>query len=122
MIFSENRFHFSGSCATISTTNEKILGPEMSEELSPPRLKAPAGMVDTAIHIYDSKYPIVPTATFKPPAATVADYKKVCARVGIARTIVVQPTAYGTDNRCTLESIEAIGRSARAASPWSIRR
>lgn len=81
----------------------------MSEELKPPRLKAPAGMVDTAIHIYESKYPIVPTATFKPPVASVEDYKKVCARVGIARTIVVQPTAYGTDNRCTLEAIEQMG-------------
>ena len=81
----------------------------MSETLSPPRLKAPAGMVDTAIHIYEAKYPIVPTATFKPPVASVADYQKVCERVGIARTIVVQPTAYGTDNRCTLEAIEKIG-------------
>ena len=82
----------------------------MSEELSPPRLKAPAGMVDTAIHIYDPKYPIVPTATFTPPPATVEDYQKVCKRVGIARTLIVQPTAYGTDNRCTVEAIEMIGR------------
>ena len=37
-------------------------------------------MVDTAIHIYDSEYPIAPTATFKPPAASVADYQKVCER------------------------------------------
>ncbi len=81
----------------------------MSETLSLPRLKAPAGMVDTAIHIYEAKYPILPTATFKPPVASVADYQKVCERVGIARTIVVQPTAYGTDNRCTLEAIAKIG-------------
>src|SRR5262245_1453931 len=81
----------------------------MSESLSPPRLKAPAGTFDTAIHIYDEKYPIVPTATFKPPAASVESYKKVCARLGIGRTLVVQPTAYGTDNRCTLEAIEQIG-------------
>src|SRR5690349_3706724 len=81
----------------------------MSEELSPPRLKAPAGMVDTAIHIYDSKYPVVPTATFMPPPAPVEEYQAVCKRVGIARTIVVQPTAYGTDNRCTLEAIERLG-------------
>lgn len=82
----------------------------MSEELRPPRLKAPAGMVDTAIHIYEKKYPIAPTATFAPPEAPVEDYLKVCKRVGIARTIVVQPTAYGTDNRCTVEAIAAMGQ------------
>ncbi len=81
----------------------------MSERLSPPRLKAPAGMVDTAIHVYDSKFKVAPTAIFNPPPAPAEEYLKVCARLGIARTIVVQPTAYGTDNTCTLEAIEKIG-------------
>lgn len=82
----------------------------MSQELAPPRLKAPMGMVDTAIHVYDSKYPIAPTATFVPPPASSEDYLKVCKRLGIARTLIVQPTAYGTDNRCTLEAMQTIGR------------
>jgi D-galactarolactone isomerase len=67
-------------------------------------------MIDTHIHVYDPKFPIVPTATFTPPAASAADYLKVCERLGIARTVVVQPTAYGTDNRCTVEAMEKIGR------------
>lgn len=74
-----------------------------------PRLKAPAGATDTHIHIYDKRYPLAPTATFNPPDALVADYLAMCKRVGIERTVVVQPTAYGTDNRCTLESIGLIG-------------
>lgn len=81
----------------------------MSEDLTP-RLKAPPGTVDTHIHIYDSKFPLAPTATFNPPDASAADYLKVCDRLGIARTVVVQATAYGTDNRCLLESMEKIGR------------
>ena len=47
------------------------------------------------------------------PTRSVADYLKVRARLGIARTVVVQPSTYGTDNRCTLAAIAALGDSAR---------
>ena len=80
---------------------------------SPPKLKAPAGTCDTHMHIYDARYPTAPTATFTPPDALVADYLKVRARLGITRTVVVQPSTYGTDNRCTLAAIAALGDSAR---------
>jgi D-galactarolactone isomerase len=76
---------------------------------SVPRLQAPAGTVDTHIHIYDSRYPLAPTAKFAPPDAAVADYLAMCKRIGIARTVVVQPSAYGTDNRCTLDAIATMG-------------
>ena len=79
-----------------------------------PRLKAPAGTCDTHIHIYDSRYPKAPTAKILAPDALVPDYRKVTARLGIERTVVVQPSAYGTDNRCTLEAVAAIGLNARA--------
>ncbi len=83
----------------------------MSER--PPRLKAPPGLCDTHIHFYDHKYPLAPTATMDPPDASVADYLALRRRLGIERTVVVQPTAYGFDNRCTLEAIAALGDSAR---------
>ena len=60
-----------------------------------PRLKAPAGTCDTHMHIYDARYPTAPTATFTPPDASVADYLKVQARLGITRTVIVQPSTYG---------------------------
>ena len=34
-------------------------------------------------------------------------------RLGITRTVVVQPSTYGADNRCTLAAIAALGDSAR---------
>ena len=52
-----------------------------------PRLKAPPGACDTHMHFYDARYPAAPTATLKPPDATVADYETICARVGITRRI-----------------------------------
>ena len=41
------------------------------------------------------------------------DYLKVRARLGITRTVVVQPSTYGKDNSCTLAAIAALGDSAR---------
>ena len=80
---------------------------------TPPKLKAPAGTCDTHMHIYDARFPSAPTAPFTPPDALVADYLKVRARLGIARTVVVQPSTYGKDNSCTLAAIAALGDSAR---------
>jgi D-galactarolactone isomerase len=82
----------------------------------PPRLKAPKGTCDTHIHIYDRKSPMAPTALYNPADASVADYLKVRARLGIERTVVVQPSTYGTDNRCTLEAMKAMGSSARGVA------
>ncbi len=78
-----------------------------------PKLKAPPGACDTHMHIYDHRFPKAATAKILAPDASVPDYLKMRARLGIARTVVVQPSAYGKDNRCTLEAMAAIGPSAR---------
>ena len=85
----------------------------MTDGTSKPRLKAPPGTTDTHMHVFESRFPLAPTATVTPPEAPVADYLKVCRRLGIERTVVVQPTGYGTDNSCTLEAVAAIGAGAR---------
>ena len=81
-----------------------------------PQLQAPAGACDCHMHFYDAaeRYPVAPTAAFLPPPATLADYRKVQARLGLERVVVVQPTAYGTDNRCTMDAVTEIGEAARA--------
>jgi D-galactarolactone isomerase len=82
----------------------------------PPRLKAPRGSCDTHIHIYDQNFPLAPTAKFYPGDASVEDYLKVRARLGIERTVIVQATAYGTDNRCLLAAMAQMGESARGVA------
>jgi len=82
----------------------------------PPKLKAPANACDCHMHIYDSKYPIAPTATLKPADATVADYKLLQKRTGTTRNVVVTPSTYGTDNRITLDAIAQIGPTARGVA------
>ena len=85
-----------------------------------PRLKAPSGTCDTHIHVYDGRFPTAATAKFVPADAPVAAYMKVRERLGIARTVVVQPTTYGTDNRCTLAAMAEIGASARGVATLDI--
>ena len=85
----------------------------MKKEAKRPCVQAPPGACDTHMHIYDDRYALAPTATFKPPTAPTADYLAMRARIGVARTVVVQPTGYGFDNACTLEAMAALGGSAR---------
>jgi D-galactarolactone isomerase len=78
--------------------------------------KAPPGTCDTHLHIYGTKeqYPVAPTAAAPPPFAPLEAYRKVMARIGIERAVIVQPSAYGFDNRCTMDAARALGPSARA--------
>jgi D-galactarolactone isomerase len=78
-----------------------------------PRLKAPPGACDTHMHIYEERFTLAPTATFKPPHAPTPDYLAMRKRLGIARTVVVQPSGYAADNRCALEAMAAMGDSVR---------
>ncbi|HZS84523.1 MAG TPA: amidohydrolase family protein [Stellaceae bacterium] len=80
----------------------------MTESPRPPRLQAPPFACDTHMHIYEKRFPILPDAV-PPPEAPVAAYRAVQRRLGIARAVIVQPNAYGKDNRCTLEAIAALG-------------
>lgn len=80
-------------------------------ETTSPRLKAPAGACDTHIHFYDKKYPVAKTAIGLPPDGPVDVFQALCRRLGVSRCVVVQPSAYGADNRCTLEGIEKFGRT-----------
>jgi D-galactarolactone isomerase len=85
----------------------------VADASSRPRLKAPPGMTDTHMHIFEGRFAVAPTAVVKPPEAPVSAYRKICERLGIERTVVVQPSAYAADNSCTLEAIAALGPNAR---------
>jgi D-galactarolactone isomerase len=69
---------------------------------------------DSHMHVYEDAYPLAPTATFKPPHAPASAYRAVQRELGLARTVVIQPTGYGLDNRCTMAAVAALGPEARA--------
>lgn len=73
-----------------------------------PRLPTPAGACDTHMHIFEPGYQPLPGANVPAIPGTVAAYRKLRARLGITRTVIVQPAAYGNDNRCTLEAMQTL--------------
>lgn len=68
---------------------------------------------DCHVHVYEPGYPLAPTATFQPPHAPATAYRAVQRAIGLGRVVVVQPTGYGFDNRCTLAAVEQLGPQAR---------
>lgn len=78
----------------------------------------PAGATDTHMHIYGpaERYAVAQSnASPIPFTCDLAAYAQVRARLGLGRTVVVHPTAYGTDNTCTMDAVAALGlEQARA--------
>lgn len=81
-----------------------------------PRVAAPKLATDCHHHIYDLRFPVAPQAVLRPGDATVDDYRALQRRIGIARHVIVQPSTYGTDNRCLLDALAQFGAEARGVA------
>jgi D-galactarolactone isomerase len=88
-----------------------------SSGAAPARLKAPPGACDCHHHIYDAvRFPSpVPDARIIPDAR-LEEFRRLQRRLGTTRNIVVTPSAYGTDNRVTLDAIAKLGANARGVA------
>ncbi|MEQ1776498.1 MAG: amidohydrolase family protein [Burkholderiales bacterium] len=70
----------------------------------------PAGACDTHFHIYDSRVPMMPGGNQPSQPCELADYLKVRQRLGLTRAVVVQSSAYGTDNTVSLHAMAALAK------------
>jgi D-galactarolactone isomerase len=81
-----------------------------------PNLEAPPNACDCHMHIYDAaRFPPVRPGSRLQTNAAVEDYRGLQRRIGTSRTVVVQPAAYGTDNRVTLDAIARLGNARGVA-------
>jgi len=73
---------------------------------------------DCHAHIFGpvEQYPFTPNRSFTPPEAGLAAYRQMLAALDIAHAVIVQPSVYGTDNRCTFDSVTAAGGSWRGVA------
>src|SRR5690348_1612523 len=74
----------------------------------------PPGATDCHMHVFEVRFSLSPKRTYTPAPAPLEQYRKVATALGLTRAVVVQPSAYGTDNSCTLDAVERLGASARA--------
>ena len=80
-----------------------------------PVIEVPRFACDAHHHIYDPvRFPYVPEDVRNQPPATVDAYRLLQKKLGLQRNVIVQPSAYGTDNRCTLDALQQMGDNARA--------
>lgn len=88
----------------------------VSGEGRKPRLITPPKACDTHSHIYGpaEEYPRFPGR--KPSfGAPLHAYQTMLNRLGIERCVIVQPSLYSTDNRCTLDAVRHFGPSRARA-------
>ncbi len=84
----------------------------VSGEGRKPRLITPPKACETHSHIFGpaDKYPRFPGR--KPNwSASLEAYESMLQRLGMERCVIVQPSLYSTDNRCTLDAIRHLGLS-----------
>jgi D-galactarolactone isomerase len=79
-----------------------------------PSFAVPAGACDCHVHVYDARFPYKPDATLKPKPGDVPDYRRSVQRpLHLSRAVILTPSTYGTDNRCTLDALKQFGDTAR---------
>jgi 2-pyrone-4,6-dicarboxylate lactonase len=73
--------------------------------------EAAACDTDTHLHVFGppQRYPLRPGLTSAPWEATWHAYQEIAAPLGLARQVFVQPSLYGSDNRCLLDALTAAG-------------
>jgi predicted TIM-barrel fold metal-dependent hydrolase len=90
--------------------------PPLSEpplEASKPHRKAPSGSIDCHFHIFGppDRYPLNPARGYTPSEkANLDSYLAMAGTLGLERMVIVNPTPYGTDHQCTIDSLEVLGR------------
>lgn len=75
----------------------------------PAGFKPPAGAIDTHAHVFGpaERYPYATDRSYTPPDAPLAQYRAMLSTLGLERAVIVQPSVYGTDNRCTLDALRS---------------
>ncbi|MEC5406443.1 amidohydrolase family protein [Paraburkholderia sp. MPAMCS5] len=91
----------------------KVMGKELGH-MSPIGFTVPAGVVDSHCHIFNpEKFAYSPKRKYTPPPATVQDLQRFHAALHVHRTVLVQPSVYGTDNACLVDALGQLGKDAR---------
>lgn len=81
-----------------------------------PKAEVPAGACDCHHHIYDPvRFAYQPSDVRNQPPSTVDCYRMLQRKLGTSRNVIIQPSAYGTDNRCTLDALRQMGKDRARA-------
>jgi len=83
-----------------------------------PSLVLPPGACDAHCHVFGpaTRFPYAADRSYTPPDASVADLRRLHARLGIERAVIVHASCHGTDMRVTLDAIAGSGGNYRGVA------
>src|ERR1700694_4340956 len=86
--------------------------------LTRPTFSMPADACDSHVHVFEaeSKYPSVETPHYTLPDGSLEKLRRMTEVLALQRFVIVQPSYYGTDNRCMLDALDALGPRARGVA------
>jgi predicted TIM-barrel fold metal-dependent hydrolase len=81
-------------------------------------LQLPQNACDCHAHVFGSRsaYPMVEDRHYTPGPASHDALLAHLSRHGLQRVVIVQPSVYGTDNRCMLDSLDRMPDQARGVA------
>ena len=102
----------------MATTIEE---PLLSEPIRPlhdiqrPSFAMPRGACDAHMHVFGpaERFASVAHPHYTLPDGRLDHYQELMTVLGLDRFVIVQPSFYGTDNRCLIEALAAAGEAAR---------
>jgi len=83
----------------------------------PPKVPTPAGGCDTHFHLFGprAQFPFAESRSYTPDDAPLEDLLKMLDALGMARGVIVQGNAHGTDNSVVLDALSREPKRLRAA-------
>jgi predicted TIM-barrel fold metal-dependent hydrolase len=84
----------------------------------PATFDVPKGTCDCHVHVFGpfDKFPLAATSSYTAPPAVTSDLIARMDMAGVTRAVIVQPSGYGTDNRCTLHAARSHPDRLRAVA------
>jgi predicted TIM-barrel fold metal-dependent hydrolase len=78
----------------------------------------PCAACDCHVHVVGDAltYPMLEKRQYTSGPASVQDLRQHMARIGVQRTVIVQPSFYGTDNSCMLDSLRQLDGAGRGVA------
>ena len=95
-----------------------LLAAPAAQPSTPVNFDVPTNACDCHTHVFGDpqQFPFVPTRVYTPEPASVDEMRKLHRALRVDRVVVVQPSVYGTDNACTLDSLRRLGSRARGVA------
>jgi predicted TIM-barrel fold metal-dependent hydrolase len=92
--------------------------PTLDRSHRAPAMPLPPRAADCHMHVFGpfDLYPLAPERAYNVPEAPLAAHQRMKQQVGLERTVLVQASGHGTDNRALLAGLAELGANGRGVA------